>query len=165
MKKTLVTFVAAIAVAGFGASVHAAAYGGGFVKTYGGGTPTNPNPTFHGNCTATLQQFAVGGDGGPDYKTVINWTTVSASTPGECNSIVNSYLNSNSGGFWLLSPYTPRCACSSPGMARAIALGDTLSWTQAQDDAMSAELAELKEEYRVDEYYERVQQLVEERMQ
>ena len=50
-------------------------------------------------------------------------------------------------------------------MGRAIALGDTLSWTRAQDEALDAELLALKAEYRVDEYYERVQQLVEERMQ
>lgn len=91
--------------------------------------------------------------------------TVSVSTPGACNSIVSSYVNGNSGGFWRVSPYFPQCACASPGMGRAIALGDTLSWTRAQDEALDAELLALKAEYRVDEYYERVQQLVEERMQ
>jgi len=144
-------------------SVHAA-YGGSTstVNVFpGGGNPVNPNPTFHGNCTATLQKYTF-----DNMATPVSWITVAASTAAECRSLVNGYLSGAHGGIWLASPYTPVCACYSPAMGRLVELGvGTVSWTAEQDATLDGELAELKAEYQIDEYYLRVEQLVEARIQ
>ncbi|MCY1045994.1 hypothetical protein OV208_32070 [Corallococcus sp. bb12-1] len=168
MKKSLGIFVGACLVAGFAATVHAAVNGaipgagGGVVTIYGGGTSTNPNPIFYGNCMAYLQLWPVV----VTTQTLpINWMTVAASSPGACSALVNSYVNDPNTN-WLVNTNLPQCACISQSMGRAIDLGaGTVSWTQEQEMSLNAELLQLKEEYRVDEYHERVEQLVEERIQ
>lgn len=166
MKKSLGIFVGACLVVGFAASVHAAVNGahpgGGIVTIHGGGTTTQPNPVFYGNCTAYLREYPTT-DRTPQTPPS-NWMTVAAPTATECNALVNFYVNDPNTS-WEVNPALPRCACSEASMGRAIELGGNVPWTLEQEQSLNAELAALKAEYRVDEYYERVRQLVVERMQ
>ncbi len=165
MKKSIGIVVGAFVAMGLGASVHAAVIGGVIIRTYGGGSPTNPNPTFYDNCSASLRRYSNASDGTPNYNDVIGWQVVSASTPGACRSAADSIVN-DPNTHWQIVTTLPVCACASPAMGRVIALGaDTVAWTEAEDQALDAELSDLKAEYRIDEYFERVEQLVEERIQ
>lgn len=168
MKKSLRIFAGACVVVGFAATVHANINGAqpgtgiGVVTTYGGGTGVEPNPWFSGNCRAYLQLWdaVVTTQSKPR-----NWMTVAASSPGECMRLVNFYV-SDPNTNWLVNTNLGVCECASASMGRIIDLGTSAgTWTHDQERALDAELSELKAEYRIDEYHERVQQLVEARIQ
>ncbi|TSC34108.1 hypothetical protein [Corallococcus sp. Z5C101001] len=168
MKKSLGIFAGACLALGFAATVHANISGAqpgaatGVVTIYGGGTGTNPNPEFSGNCRAYLQLWdaVVTTQSLPH-----NWMTVAAATPAECMRLVNLYVNDPNTN-WLVNTNLRVCECASPSMGRVLQLGaSTVNWTQEQESSLNAELSELKEEYHINEYHERVQQLVEARIQ
>ncbi|NNB95666.1 hypothetical protein HI113_17360 [Corallococcus exiguus] len=164
MKKSFGIFVGACLVAGFAATVHAAVNGaqwGAVATIYGGGTGTNPNPEFTGNCTAYLQLWPAEGN----EQHIIQWMTVAAPTPAACSALVSAYVNDPNTN-WKVNLNLPLCACASPSMGRVLELSDASpSWTLEQEQSLEAELQDLRQEYRVNEYYEQVRLLVEERIQ
>lgn len=164
-KKILGGVVAGCLAVGFVASVHAAVSGAtpGTVTIFqgSGGGAAYPPVTYYGNCSAVLQQWQRRLDGyGADYsKPVLNWMTVAASSPAACQALVAQWVG-DPNTYWETSPYYQACSCSEPGIGRALELGGAVNWTHEKDTALKAELLQLKEQYRIDEYYSRVEAAV-----
>lgn len=167
-KKWMTATLAGCLTMVFGASVgFALNYGGYSTSTsYPGGTGTGPGPiqppSPMGNCSAALRQYSAASDPATGYPWIVNWTVVQGNSLAACQAAVSSYL-SRTNEHWELSPGNPwGCACSEAGLAIVVDRGgyDVVRWDSAKDAVLNVRLQELRQEYRVDEYFKRVNEVV-----
>lgn len=101
-------------------------------------------------------------DSSTGYPYVVSWTVVQANSLEACRSQVNAYL-SRQNEKWELSPGNPwGCTCTEHGLARVVDRGgyDVVQWDSARDAVLNVKLQALREEFRVDEYFNRVEEMV-----
>jgi hypothetical protein len=155
-----VVFAASVSVAlNYGGYASATMYPGGTgTGTTGPVEPWSP-PT---NCSAWVRRYSNLPDPSTGYPYIIDWRMVQGNSLAACTAQVNSYLNMTN-QHWELSPGTPwGCTCAEPGLGLLIDHGgyDVVQWNSARDAALNVKLKALRQEFRVDEYFKRVNEVV-----
>lgn len=164
-KKWMVATFAGCLTVGLGASVGFALVNGGYATStvYPGGGPgpvQPPSPST--NCSAWVRRYSIASDPATGYPWIVDWTMVQGNSLAACQAAVNSYL-SRTNEHWELSPGNPwGCTCSEPGLAIVIDRGGygVVRWDSKHDAVVNVKLQELRQAYRVDEYFQRVNEVV-----